>query len=87
MFKSNDKKTEVSDYHARGAATYARNFTMRRRDFVRAGLQIRARFTMTECLSAEPVHRVKLETVGRFVNRGRADYRARVWRPAGTEPS
>ncbi len=79
--------SEFSDYRARGAATYTRNFTVRSREFVRAGLQTRARFAMTECLSGEPVRRVKLETVGRLVSRGRADYRARVWRPARTEPS
>ncbi len=54
---------------------------------MRAGLQTRARFTMTECLSGKPVRRVNLETVGRLVKPGRLDYRARVWRPARTEPS
>ncbi len=54
---------------------------------MRAGLQTRARFTMTGCLSGEPVRRVKLESVGRLVNPGRIDYRARVWRPARTELS
>ncbi len=75
---------ESSDFHARGAATHVRNFKVRSRDFVRAGLQTRARFTITECLSVEPVRRIKLETVGRLVNAGRLDYRARVWRPART---
>ncbi len=84
---SDKKKPDVSVYHARGTATYPRNFTVRSRDFVRAGLQTRARFTMMECLSGEPVRRLKLETVGRLVNPGRIDYRARVWRPAHTEPS
>ncbi len=60
---------------------------VRSRDSVRAGLQTRARFTMTECLSGEPVRHVKLETAGRLVNPGRVDYRARVWRPARTERS
>ncbi len=54
---------------------------------MRAGLQTRARFTKTECLSGEPVRRVKLETVGRLANPGRMDYRARVWRSTRTEPS
>ncbi len=54
---------------------------------MRAGLQTRARSTMTVCLSGEPVRLVKLETVGRLVSPGRIDYRARVWRPARTEPS
>ncbi len=50
------QKSEFSVYYVRIAVTCARNFTVRNRDFVRAGLQTRARlrnaFRVSLCVAS-----------------------------------